>query len=133
MSDYDPDKLRFHSAEEGFNPGYVMGEINRAYENAQNLTDLLYNSNGVRISKERYVNIKDLLNAAKQVTIAYRGGPPIGRLTTDQQRDILSMVNEVLEGKRECVQFQLNRGCDGIKEVFSSRNFLFQHKQQDKK
>jgi hypothetical protein len=132
MSDYDPDKLRFHSTEEGFNPGYVMGEINKLYENAQNLTDLLYNSNGVRISKERYVNIKDLLNAAKQVTIAYRGGPPIGRLTTDQQREILIMVNEVLDGKRECVQFQLNRGCDGIKEVFSSKLFPF-NRQQDKK
>jgi len=107
-----------------------MAEINRAYEGINELTDQLYNSNGVRISKERYLLIKDYHSAAKQTLLAYRGGPPIGRLTNDQQREILSMVNEVLDGKRECVQFQLNRGCDGIKEVFSSKNFPFAHESQ---
>jgi hypothetical protein len=132
MTDYDPDKIRFFSTEENFNPGIVMTEINRKYDDIHNLTDLLANSNGVRISKQRKVLNQDLIKAAKQVLIAFRG-ERIGRLSSDQQREILMMIDEMMDGKRECVQFQLNRGCDGIKEVFSSRVFLFTHKQQDKK
>jgi hypothetical protein len=132
MKDYDPDKIRFYTTEENFNPGLVMKEINQTYDNAHDLTDLLAKSNGVRISKQRQVLNQDLLRAAKQVLIAYRGST-IGELDNGQQREILMMVKEVSEGKRECVQFQLTRGCDGIKEVFSSKLFLFNHKQQDKK
>jgi hypothetical protein len=132
MTDYDPDKIRFFSTEENFNPGIVMTEINRKYDDIHNLTDLLANSNGVRISKQRKVLNQDLIKAAKQVLIAFRG-ERIGRLSTEQQREILVMMDELMDGKRIGVQFQLNRACDGIIEVFSSKNFLFQHKQQDKK
>jgi len=121
----DQEKFKFHVPKEGFNPGHIMAEINRAYEGINDLTDQLYNSNGVRISKERYILIKDYHRAAKQTLLAYRGGPPIGKLTDEQQMQILVMINDVLSGKRECVQFQLNRDCNGIKEVFSSKNFPF--------
>jgi hypothetical protein len=130
---YDPDRIRFSSSEEGFNPGYVLGTFKELLTNLKDITDVIFKSNAIRMSKERYTSSQDFLKAYEKTMLAYRDVEPIGKLTTEQQRQILVMVNDVLAGKRECVQFQLNRGCNGIKEIFSNRNFEFQDKQQDKK
>lgn len=125
MEKYDPEKIRFFSSEKGFNPGYVMQQFRDSFDQLDEMTDLLYNSNGVRMSKERYRASKGYLKAYQKTMMAFRDTEPIGRLTTDQQREILVLVNEVLEGKRECVQFQLGRGCEGITEMFSGKYFEF--------
>lgn len=130
MSDFDPDKARFYSTEENFNPGYIVGGFKKLFSELSDLTDIIFKSNALRMSKARYTNAKDYLRAFEVTMLAYRDTGPIGNLDTEQQRKILTMVDEVLKGKRECVQFQLNRGCDGIKEVFSSE--VFPIKKQDK-
>lgn len=129
MSDYDPDKLRFHSTEEGFNPGYVLGSFRKAISNLRDAMEIIVNSRAMRVSKERVNLSRDYLTAFETTMLAYRDAKPIGKLNTEQQRKILCMVEDVLNGKRECVQFQLNRGCDGIKEIFS--NQVFNIKEQD--
>ncbi len=131
MSKFDREKIRVAATEKDFNPGYVLSQFMELLSSLNETTDLIYNSNGIRMSKERYQNSKDYLKAYEKTMLAFRDTEAIGRLTTDQQREILVMVNEVLEGKREAVQFQLNRGCNGIKEVFSSKVFNFKQ-QQDK-
>ena len=121
----DRDKIKFNSSEEGCNPGYILSEFRKVLENLKDMTDIIFNSNAMRMSKERYQNSKDYLQAFESTMLAYRDQEPIGRLTPDQQRQILVMVDDILKGKRECVQFQLNRGCNGLKEVFSSKVFPF--------
>ena len=123
MPEFEPDRLRFHSTEEGFNPGYVVGVFRKLVTDLSEATDTIYTSKAMRMSDERYHNSKDYLNAFEKTMLAYRDQEPIGRLTPDQQRQILVMVDDILKGKRECVQFQLNRGCNGLKEVFSSKVF----------
>jgi hypothetical protein len=127
---YDPDRLRFHSTEEGFNPGYIVGSFRKIVSDLREATETIFTSKAMRMSKERYQNSQDYLNAFEKTMLAYRDQEPIGRLTNEQQREILVMVDDILRGKREAVQFQLNRGCNGVKEVFSAKEFSL--KQQDK-
>jgi hypothetical protein len=121
----ESEKLKFHSSEEGFNPGYVVGTFRKLVSDLREATETIFTSKAMRMSKERYQNSQDYLNAFEKTMLAYRDQEPIGRLTNDQQRKILVMIDDVLKGKRECVQFQLNRGCNGLKEVFSSEVFPF--------
>jgi len=124
MSDYDPDKTRFHSTEEGYNPGYVVGNFRKMVADLLDITDTIYHGKAMRMSKERYQNSKNYLLAYQKTILAYDDTkPPLGRLTPLQQQQILVMVDDVLKGKIEAVQFQLNRGCDGITEIFSSKQF----------
>jgi hypothetical protein len=131
MDQYDPDKLRFHSTEEGFNPGYVVGTFRKIIIDLREATETIFTSKAMRMSKERYQNSQDFLNAFEKTMLAYRDQEPIGRLSTEQQREILVMVDDILKGKREAVQFQLNRGCDGVKEVFSSKVFFIKNQQDN--
>lgn len=124
MTDYDPDQLRFHSTEEGFNPGYVLGSFRRALTALRDVTHIIVSSRHFRIGKERITLSQDYLNAFETTMLAYRDAEPIGNLSKEQQRKILVLVDDVLKGKLECVQFQLNRNCDGIKEVFTSEVFI---------
>jgi hypothetical protein len=121
----DREKIKQYSSKEGFNPGYIVAEFRKLLEDLKDMTDIIFNSKAMRMSDERYNNSKDYLNAFEKTMLAYRDQEPIARLTPDQQRQILVMVDDVLKGKRECVQFQLNRGCNGLKEVFSSKVFPF--------
>lgn len=57
--------------------------------------------------------------------LAYRDQEPTGRLSNEQQQEILVMFDDILRGKREAVQSQLNRGCNGVKEAFLVKEFLF--------
>jgi hypothetical protein len=125
MSNYDPDKIRAFTTEENYSPGLVLGEVRKMVADLKNATDLIVNSRGARISDNRGKICQDLLNAFETTLVAYGDVKMIGRLSNDQQREILVMVDDVLRGKRENVQFQLNRNCDGIKELFSSKVFLF--------
>lgn len=131
MTNYDPDKIRFHTSEEGYNPGYVVGSFRKMVSDLFGFTDTIYNSQAMRMSKERYQNSKSMLVAFEKTMLAFDDTkPPIGRLTSQQQQQILVMVDDVLKGKRECVQFQLNRGCNGITEVFSRKEFLLNNEQE---
>lgn len=133
MNNYDPDKTRFHSTEEGYNPGYVVGSLRKQIADLGDMVDLIYKSNAMRISKERYHSSKDYLNAFETTMLAYRDSEPIGRLTNEQQREILVMVDDVLKGKRECVHFQISKSGNALREVFSSKIFEFEHNtKQDK-
>lgn len=130
MSDYDPDKTRFHSTEEGYNPGYVVGSFRKLVRDLLDVTDTIHTSKAMRMSKERYQTSKSLLRAYEKTILAYDDGkPPIGRLSTLQQQQILVMLDDVLKGKRQVVQFQLNRDCNGITEIFSSKEFSTQTEQ----
>lgn len=136
MSEYDPDKTRFFTTEENFNPVYLVGSFRKLVEGMRDFTETVFTtsgSRGLRISKERYQSAKDYLRAFEITMMAYQEGNSIGRLSTDQQREILCMVDDLLKGKREAVQFQLNRSGNGIREVFSSKVFELSHTtKQDK-
>ncbi|MCS5491762.1 hypothetical protein [Algoriphagus limi] len=129
---YDREKMKYHTSEEGFNPGYIVGTFKRLLEELKEITSMIYTSKAMRMSKERYQNSQDYLKAYEKTMLAYSDIEPIGRLTTDQQRKILVMIDDVLKGKRECVQFQLNRSCNGLKEVFSNTEFFFDNETSDK-
>lgn len=136
MSDYDPDKTRLFTTEESYNPVYLIGTFRRLVNGMRDFTETVFStsgSKGLRISKERYQSAKDYLNAFETTMMAYQeGGQKIGTLTPKQQQEILVMVDEILKGKREAVQFQVNRSGNAIREVFSSRVFELSHHKQDK-
>ena len=124
MSAYDPDKIRAFTTEENFSPGIVLGEVRKMVADLKNATDLIVNSRGARISDNRGKICQDLLNAFETTLVAYGDVKMVGRLSNDQQREILVMVDDILRGKREYAHFQLNRNADGIKELHSEKIFL---------
>lgn len=86
--------------------------------------DLIVNDNRLGVSQNRGQISKDMIEAAFRTLTAYdKTFRPI-KLTTDQASRILNMVEDVLNGRREAIQFQLSRECEGIKEVFSQEIFI---------
>lgn len=71
------------------------------------------------VSKNRANLAFDLISQATRTVLAYKNDGNRRKLTTDQQRLVLQMAEDVLNGKTEAVQFQLARDGDGIREVFS--------------
>ena len=135
MSDYDPDKTRLFTTEESYNPVYLVGTFKKLISGMRDFADTVLTasgSRGLRMSKERYESAKDYLNAFEITMMAYQEGNRLGSLTTKQQQEILVMVDDLLKGKREAVQFQLNRSGNAIREVFSSKVFELTHYKQDK-
>lgn len=137
MSDYDPDKTRLFTTEEAYHPVYLIGTFRKLVNGMRDFTETVFStsgSKGLRISKERYQSAKDYLNAFETTMMAYQeGSQKIGTLSQKQQQEILVMVDEILKGKREAVQFQVNRSGNAIREVFSSKIFELSHHKQDKK
>ena len=117
----DPDKIRAFRDEE--NPARLVGQIQKTVLELQDLTDLVAKARSAKISDNRINICQDLLKAYRTTIFAYGDAPKIGKLSTDQQREILVLVDDILRGKRETVQFQLTRNCDGIKELFTSKIF----------
>ena len=76
MSDYDPDKTRFHSTEEGYNPGYVVGSFRKMVADLLDITDTIYHGKAMRMSKERYQNSKNYLLAYQKTILAYDDTKP---------------------------------------------------------
>lgn len=132
MSEYDPDQMRSFMTEENYHPGAVLSELKRKVADLRHLTDLITNSRAMRVSDNRGAIGDDLLKAYETTMLAYGDVKQIGRLSNDQQREILVMVDDILRGKREYAHFQLTRNCDGIKELFTNKTYLIT-KQQDKK
>jgi len=123
MSDLDPDRIRFFSTEENFNPVYLISEFKKQIASLNEYADIIAKSRSSRISDRRFHISKDMLNAFEKTMLAYNGFDKIGQLSTKDQQDILVMVDDILRGKREYVHLQLNRNCDGIRELFSDKTF----------
>jgi hypothetical protein len=104
--------------------------INKGCEDLNDIIDKVSKDRGINISDNRAEIAKDMVNAARTTMLAYNDAFRPGKLTTAQQRVILQMVDDVLTGKREAVQFQLNRNCDGIKEVFSRKTLIINEKEK---
>ena len=135
MTDYDPDKTRIFTTEENYNPVYLVGTFKRLVAGMRDFTETVFSSSkagGLRMSKERYQSAKDYLNAFENSMMAYQEGNQLGSLNPKQQQEILVMIDDILKGKRECVQFQINRSGNAIREVFSSKVFELTHHKQDK-
>lgn len=128
---YDPDQMRSFTTEDNFQPGAVLGELKKKVSELRHLTDLITNSRAMRVSDNRGQIGDDLLKAYETTMLAYGDVKQIGRLSNDQQREILVMVDDILRGKREYVHLQLTRNCDGIKELFTNKTYLIS--KQDKK
>lgn len=136
MNDYDPDKTRLFTTEESYNPVYLIGTFRKLVSGMRDFTETVFasgGSKGLRMSRERYETSKDYLNAFENSMMAYQEGSRIGSLNPKQQQEILVMVDDLLKGKREAVQFQINRSGNAIREVFSSKVFeLSTNNKQDR-
>jgi GTP cyclohydrolase I len=80
------------------------------------------------ISKRRKTQATSMINAAKMVLLAYNTDAEIGKLDLRTQRRVLEMVDDLVKGRREVVQFQLSHDCESIKEVFSNEVFKISKK-----
>lgn len=123
MSRLDPDQIRVFTTEEKWNPGIIVSEVRTRLTELKEITDLLAKSTASKVSNVRLNTCQDLLNAYETTLFAYGDVKKIGTLSNSQQREILVMVEDIIRGKREAAHFQLNRNCDGIKELFSNKNF----------
>jgi hypothetical protein len=103
--------------------------INNGCDNLNDIIDRISNDRGINISDNRAEIAKDMIRAAKSTMLAYNDELRIGKLGTAEQRAILQMIDDVVTGKREAVQFQLTRNCDGIKEVFSRKTLKINEKE----
>jgi conjugal transfer/entry exclusion protein len=131
----DPDKTRLFTTEENYNPVYLIGTFRRLLNGMRDFTETVFTtsgSQGLRMSKDRYQSAKDYLNAFEVTMLAYQEGNQLGTLSPKQQQEILVMVDEILKGKREAVQFQVNRSGNAIREVFSSKVFELQPHNKNK-
>lgn len=132
----DPDKTRLFTTEENYNPVYLIGTFRRLLNGMRDFTETVFTtsgSQGLRMSKERYQSAKDYLNAFETTMLAYQeNSPQIGTLSPKQQQEILVMIDDLLKGKREAVQFQVNRSGNAIREVFSSKVFELQPHNKNK-
>lgn len=123
MDRLDPDKIRVFTTEDHWNPGVIVSEVRTRLTELKEITDLLAKSTASKVSNVRLNTCQDLLNAYETTLFAYGDVKKIGTLSNSQQREILVMVDDIVRGKREAAHFQLNRNCDGIKELFSNKIF----------
>lgn len=93
-----------------------------------NFIDIIDQAPSNLISNNRKQNAKTLINTAKLILLAYSTDGSRGMLDTKSQRRVLEMVSQVVSGKREAVQFQLTRDCEGIKEMYSNEVFKIESK-----
>lgn len=110
---------------EGFRIGQIVKSIRDQSKNFQDSVDLITSDRSLRISDNRGKIAKQYIKCAEKVILAYQEPEKIGTLSPGQQSEILLIIDDLLKGRRECVQFQLTQSCDGIKELFSNQIFLF--------
>lgn len=106
------------------NPNMIASQLNvlRSHTDTYlDIIDQIANNNHLRVPKNNAETAKDMIRAAKKTILCHDDMYRIGKLSLESQREILKLVQEVLDGKREMVQFQLNRECTAIKEVFSKK------------
>jgi hypothetical protein len=134
MSNNKKDKLEVSAFKpiETFHVGNIVKSIREQSSQFQDTIDLVTNDRSIRISDNRGKIAKDAVKFAEKTILAYQEPEKLGKLTPWQQREILGMINDLLSGKRECVHFQMNRNCDGIKELFSNREFSINQSDQEK-
>jgi hypothetical protein len=107
---------------------HVINIVTRIRARADNLLDEIdraVNDRTLHISDNRGQISKDMIEAGMNTFFSYdrNGMAKSLHLSTKDQRRVLIMIEEVLSGKREAVQFQLTRNCDAVKEVFSREVF----------
>lgn len=123
--DFDPDETRFFVPSGDFHPIQLAASIRRQSDQLIDTIDYVVNHRASMISDNRGKISKDMIRAAVQTVFSYQEPKRIGELDTKQQRTVLSLVDDVVKGRREFVQFQLTRDCDGIKEICTSEILFF--------
>lgn len=131
QSKVDKDKLEKSLSEDHWNPGMIISEVKTRLTELKEITDLLAKSTASKVSNVRLKTCQDLLSAYETTLFAYGDVKKIGALSNSQQREILVMVDDIVRGKREAAHFQLNRNCDGIKELFSNKVFTFKNQENE--
>lgn len=115
---------RVFMTEEGSPVIVRLNQIRNAASQLRQVIDLTVNDRSIHISDNRGQIAHDMVNAAENTLLAFdRNMGKSLHLSTKDQKRVLVMIDEVLSGKREAVQFQMTRNCDGIKEVFSREVF----------
>lgn len=98
--------------------GFVT-DIKAQTHNWISSVDLIQSYKTLRISDDRCERAKDHIKAASKILLAYDQDHFPIKLTPAQQRRILEFVQELLDGKRESVMFQINKEGTKVKEMFS--------------
>ncbi len=98
--------------------------IKNASETFQDSIDQVTKNRAINISDDRASRAKDYIKAATSVVLAYNEDYKIGKLTVQQQRRVLELVDDVLAGRREFIHFNLTTNCDGMKELNSKEYFI---------
>jgi len=114
---------------------HIINILNRVKNAGMGLVDIIdqtVNDRTVHISDNRGEIAKDMVNAAMNTLFSYdrNGFAQSLRLSQKDQRRVLVMIDEVLSGKREAIQFQLTRNCDGIKEMYSKEVFTLEDRKK---
>lgn len=117
---------------EGFRVGQIVKSVRDQSQNFQDSVDLITSDRSLRISDNRGKIAKQCIKYAERVILAYQEPDKLGSLSAAQQSEILMMLDDLIQGRREAVQFQMTQSCDGIKELFSNREFLFNQSKSGK-
>lgn len=133
QSNQEKSEVSLFIAPDGYKIGQIVGTINKQSEDFQNIIDLITNDRSLRISDNRGKIAKDLIAFARRVLLSYEDHEKFGTLSNPQLQEIIGMLNDVINGKREAVHFQMNRNCDGLKELFSTKEFKINQKTQSGK
>jgi hypothetical protein len=105
---------------EAYQVGMIVKSISDYIQQGEDMIDLIVKDRSVHISDNRGAIAKDMLRGVKTTMLAYQDPVRIGKLADKDIQRILQMVDDLLKGKREAVHLQLNRNCDGLKELISN-------------
>jgi hypothetical protein len=120
MTDKDKNITDFFNNNPLFQVESTLISVNSAHTSFE---DAIKKAPANLISKRRKEQAMAMVNAAKMVLLAYNTDAQIGRLDLKSQRRVLEMIDQVTQGKREAVQFQLSGDCENIRELFSNESF----------
>lgn len=108
---------------EAYQVGMIVKSISEYIRQGEDMIDLIVKDRSVHISDNRGSIAKDMLRGVKTTMLAYQDPVRVGKLADKDIQHIIEMIDDVLKGRREAVHFQLNRNCDGLKEVISKKEF----------
>lgn len=124
MNSKDLSRLRNQPKEYITPDSYQIGtEVSALKKSALDLIDVMekiINTHSLHVSKVRGNLGIRLVTRAVRVVLAYKDGTRSRSLEEKERRMVLSMVEEVLNGKRQAVQFQSTLDGNGILELFSN-------------
>lgn len=84
------------------------------------------------LNKYRGQHAKNLISAGISTVLGdYNSGFGKNRLSPKEEMKLLSMLKDVIVGTKPAVQFQLNGKGNGIIELFSRKEFLFEGHEEE--